>query len=138
MEFYQNGGIFMHTVTLTLVGALVSLAIHITTRARSPRHLDLAAGLVRAGALFGALGTVMGLIETGMALSTIGDLAVWPRALARALPIALYPTAWALLCASPVVAALCVLRFRHARVRESLAPRDGHARLAGNLHATAP
>ncbi len=140
-QFYQDGGIFMHAVTLTLIGALVSIGLHITRRARSDRHLIFAAGLSRAGLLFGGLGAVMGLVELFAALGAIEDLSMWPGALSRATPIALYPLSWALLCAAPVVAAVCVLRFRHAGLHEDISPSQRLStrdHVTGNLRASAP
>ncbi len=140
-QFYQDGGIFMHAVTLTLIGALVSIGLHITSRPRSDRHLNFATGLSRAGLLFGGLGTVMGLIDLFAALGTIPELSMWPGALSRATPIALYPLSWALLCAAPVIAAVCVLRFRHAGLHEEVAASQQPAardHATGNLRAPAP
>ena len=144
-QFYQDGGIFMHAVTLTLIGSFVSMGLHVAsraTKARSARHLDLASNLSKTGILLGALGSLMGCIDVFAAIRTVENLEAWPRAFVHGMQIASYTVAWGLMCAAPVWVLQSLLRFRHDRPQ--LAPRRDEelhaydASAPGNLRASAP
>lgn len=113
-QFYQQGGVFMHLVTLlslAAAGMLAARAVRLRTLANrvlsakpvgAAGDLGLVTALTVAALLCGVLGATFGLMETAGALQTI-DGAMRPDALLRALPIAASPFAWALMLAVPLV-----------------------------------
>ncbi len=127
-EFYQQGGVFMHLVTLLALassGLLLARAVRMRVLARRitagkppppPEHEGLVLGLVVAAGLAGALGATFGLIETCAALRSIAP-EHHMMAVARAVPIALSPLAWSLLLITPLVLARAVLGAVEARLR---------------------
>lgn len=119
-EFYASGGIFMHAVSLTAVAALVAVLLH--GRARrlgddDPKYLRLADRLLVLCVGLGLLGSVMGLTEVFMAVSTVAAEA-HSSALAHGMSIVPTPMSWALLCAIPVWITSTVQRHRSPAVLE--------------------
>lgn len=133
-QFYQQGGVFMHLITLfALVGSglLASRAMRLRGLVRRvtaakppppPEHEGLLVGLMLAAALAGCLGATFGVIETFAALRTVP-----PEhhilALGRAVPLALSPFAWSLMLVIPLVLGRAVVSSVEARLRR-LAARD--------------
>ena len=127
-QFYQQGGVFMHLITLfalTSTGLLASRAVRLrglvrrVTAGKPPppaEHEGLILGLMVAAGLAGALGATFGLIETGAALRSVAPEHQM-MALARALPIALSPFAWSLLLLIPMVLGRAVVGAVEARLR---------------------
>lgn len=127
-QFYQQGGVFMHLITLlalTSTGLLASRAVRLRGLVRRvtagkppppPEHEGLILGLMVAAGLAGALGATFGLIETGAALRSVPP-EHQVMALSRALPIALSPFAWSLLLVIPLVLGRGVVGAVEARLR---------------------
>jgi hypothetical protein len=102
--FYQNGGLFMHFISLGAAVALTAVLLHGRARrigSDKPKLLrlaDRAAGLCVA---FGLLGSVFGLIEMCVALSMVEpELIV--QAATRGGAIVPVTLGWALICAIPI------------------------------------
>ena len=114
MEFYQNGGVFMHVISLGATVALTSVLLYGRSRRMGvdkPGHLSLADRLAGVCVAIGALGAVFGFIEMCYVLSIIEPEA-FRRAAARASGIVVVPVAWSLMCAVPIWIATSVHRAR--------------------------
>lgn len=126
--FYQQGGVFMHLVTLLSLAAAGMLATRaVGLRALAKRvlaarpagggeDLGLVTGLTVAALMCGVLGATFGFMEVASALRTI-DPAQHDAALLRALPIALTPFAWALMLGTPLVLGRAVVATVEGRLR---------------------
>ena len=130
-EFYQHGGLFMHAISLTAIAAVAGIAL----RARAVRRFlnrpveergngatlgsTAAPWVVAAMLVFGALGSAMGWVELMAAVQTVpGDQKL--LAFMRGGQIMIYPLAWSLMIAAPILLCHAVLgRFEH-RVRAAL------------------
>ncbi len=113
-EFYQNGGLFNHFVTISLGFAAASLWF--ARRTNQPRWLATCERALVAGLCFGILGTVLGLADVGQAIRSV------PPEQAAALTavgngIAIIPLAWSLMGGIPLWVLACVGRHRQARAQ---------------------
>jgi hypothetical protein len=126
-QFYQEGGIFMHVVTLLslVTGArLLRRAGGIRRTFRDPaaersrlRWGDpLTPALVATVVLAGMLGTVSGFGEVHAALLTVPP-EVYAMAQSRGSQIALYPLSYALMLAIPLTLGHGLLAYFEARLR---------------------
>jgi hypothetical protein len=126
-QFYQDGGVLMHLVTLLslIAGArLLARAGGIRRMFRDPasqlprlrRGDPLTPALVAAVVLVGALGSVSGWVEVHAALQTIPE-EHWARAFSMGSQIAVYPLMWGLMCAVPLVLGHGVLAYLEGRLR---------------------
>lgn len=126
-QFYQDGGVFMHVVTLLSLVAgirLVRRAGGIRRTFRDPRSErarlrwgdPLTPALVACTVLVGMLGAVLGLSEVQAAISTIPP-ELHSIAEARGSQIAVYPLTWALMLAIPLTLGHGVLAYCEARLR---------------------
>lgn len=111
-QFYQQGGVFMHAVTLLALacgGALAAYTIQRRTHSPSSDVSNgLIRGLLRATLLFGAVGTTFGFMDMFAAVATVPP----PQQIAvvfRALPLVLTPIAWALMLVAPLTLVRTVL-----------------------------
>lgn len=128
-EFYQQGGLFMHLVTLGAMGSTASILLRGIALRRTmnepTRRGALDGGttgwLMLAAVLSGAAGSALGLLEVAHAVQTI-PVEHWPLALSRGLPIAVYPATWSFLVMIPIVFAHAIVRHYEKRVRLALAP----------------
>lgn len=127
VQFYQDGGVFMHVITLfalVCAGLLVRRTGTIRRAFRDPHQqlMRLRRGdvltptLVVACLLAGAAGTGLGWQSVNAALRTI-PYEQWPMAASLGLQITTYPLVWALLCAIPLVLGHGVLRHFEHRLR---------------------
>ena len=128
-QFYQQGGVFMHLVTLLALAStgllaaravrLRGLAQRVTARKPPPRpeHEGLILGLIVAAGLVGTLGATFGFIETFAALRTVPP-EHHMLALCRAVPVALTPFAWSLMLVSPLVLGRATVGAVEARLRQ--------------------
>lgn len=125
-QFYQEGGMFMHVVTLlSLVagGRLLHRASGIRRTFRDPKAErsrlrwgdPLTPALVACMVLTGMLGAVLGLGEVQAALLTIPP-ELYAMAEARGSQIAMHPLTWALVVAIPLTLAHGVLAYLEARL----------------------
>jgi hypothetical protein len=129
-SFYQNGGVFMHVITLGAVVGVTSVLVHGRKRrmgAEDTKLLRLADRVAGVCVALGVLGTVFGLIDMGAALASLDPDAIDPvrfgQAAARGLAIAPTPIGYALMCAIPIWIATTVNRTR----RPAVIPREGAA-----------
>ena len=117
MEFYQNGGVFMHVISLGATAALTSVLLYGRSRRAGvdkPGHLGLADRLAGVCVAIGVLGVVFGFIEMCYALSFVQVEDQFRAAAARAGGIVVVPVAWSLMCAIPIWIATSVHRARAA------------------------
>ncbi len=113
LEFYSNGSVFNHLVTLFCLAALTATGMHAfgPRRAGDPQLLRLAERFAAIGVAAGALGVLFNLVEMGAALATVpAELA--EQASSRAMTIVPIPLIWALMCAIPVWVVTACLRHR--------------------------
>lgn len=127
-EFYQQGGVFMHLITLLSLASAGLLArsavgirglVHRVTAGKpAPAAPDdrLTLAFIVGALMFGTLGTTFGFIETCAALRTVPP-EHHMMALMRAVPITLTPLAWSLLLAAPLVIGRAVVGTIDARLR---------------------
>jgi hypothetical protein len=126
-QFYQEGGVLMHAVTLLSLIAGVRLLRRASgirrtfrdpasQRARLRRGDPLTPALVAAVVLVGALGTVSGWVDVHAALRTV-PTDQWAMAFSFGSQIAAYPLLWGLLCAVPLTLGHGVLALIEARLR---------------------
>ena len=127
-QFYQQGGVFMHLVTLLSLAAAGILATHaVRLRTLAKRVLaakpagesvdfGLVGGLTLAAIMSGVLGATFGFMELAGALRTI-PAAQHDAALLRALPLAVTPFAWALMLGTPLVLGRAVVSSIDNRLR---------------------
>ncbi|MEX1368510.1 MAG: hypothetical protein AB1Z98_35605 [Nannocystaceae bacterium] len=123
-EFYRDGGVFMHVITLlTLItgAGLLRRAGTIRRTFRDPNEqlARLRGGgvsvpsMVAATVMTGLLGTALGWISVQAAVQSVSPDVVFLAA-ARGNAIATYPLVWSLLCAVPLTLGHGVLRhFEH-------------------------
>ncbi|MEM6296809.1 MAG: hypothetical protein AAGA54_36420 [Myxococcota bacterium] len=128
LQFYQQGGVFMHLITLFTLAATVLIAMQglglrdlarATLQGTQPPASatdGLTRGLMVAAVLIGVLGTMFGLMEIAGALQTVPE-AARGNALLRALPIALTTMTWSLMCIIPLVLARAALHSAEVRLR---------------------
>ncbi|MCH9683569.1 MAG: hypothetical protein K0V04_19175 [Deltaproteobacteria bacterium] len=129
--FYQDGGVFMHVITL-LSGIVATVmvrrlgAIHRSfhdPNQRGPRfpHRDvLSPALILAILFTGLLGSAMGWLELSAALRTV-PVDQWPLAVTMGMQVASYTFVWALLCVVPMTIGHGVIGHLETRLRR-LAP----------------
>lgn len=126
-QFYQDGGFFMHVVTLLslLAGArLLRRASGIRRTFRDPASQrsrlrwgdPLTPALVACVVLASMLGTVGGFIDVHGALLTVPP-ELQAIAESRGSQIAMYPLMWGLMVAIPLTLAHGVLAYLEARLR---------------------
>jgi hypothetical protein len=114
LEFYLNGGVFNHFVTIGLAIAASSLVFHARAQGEGmARWLRLADRALLGCIAVGLLGTLMGIIDASAALATI-PADQFLAAGARAAGIAVVPLAWALLGAIPLGIAVAIRDHRHS------------------------
>lgn len=126
-QFYQDGGVFMHVITLLTIftgAGLLRRCGAIRGSNRDPR--EQLAKLSRSGAvapsmlaaivLVGVLGTSLGWVSVYGALATI-DPEYFDIASARGSRIAMYPLVWSLICAVPLIFTHGILRGFEQRLR---------------------
>lgn len=113
IEFYSNGSVFNHVITLFLLAALTAAAMHILgpRRAGEPHLLRLAERFVGIGVATGVLGALFGVIEMNYALGTV-PVEMAEAASHSAMTIVPIPLIWALMCAIPVWITTSCLRHR--------------------------
>lgn len=111
MIFYQNGGFFMHLITITAAVGIAAVVMHARSKkagaeqAQLLRVADRVAGIAVA---FGALGLLFGLLDLCAALSMLDpveaqmDAVKLIQAAARGGGIAPAPLTWSLMCAVPI------------------------------------
>jgi len=126
-QFYQEGGVLMHVVTILslIAGArLLSRAAGIRRMFRDPkaelprlrRGDPLTPALVTAVVLAGMFGSVSGWIEVHAALQTVPQ-DQWLMAFSLGSQIAAYPAMWGLMCAVPLVLVHGVLAYLEGRLQ---------------------
>ena len=110
MQFYLQGGLFMHFVTLSAIAAafytlrsrqLLRGALDTDARKELGRTMELASGYVGLGLAMGLLGTFFGVIETAAAVQSAPteELA---KATMRGLSISLTTLTFATMLAIPL------------------------------------
>lgn len=125
-QFYQDGGVLMHVVTLLslVVGVrLFGRGAGIRRMFRDPkaqlprlrRGDALTPALLAASVLTGLLGTVSGWVDVHTALQTVPE-ELWGRAFSMGSQIAVYPLQWALMCAIPLTLVHGVMGYLEARL----------------------
>jgi len=127
-QFYQQGGVFMHLITLCVIAGVSSLVLRARDARRTmstpqrPTALDggTTPWLIAAGLMFGVAGTLMGVIELAAALRTI-PMESWPMALSRGGQITVYPLTWAMLAFGPLVLVHAGLRHFEGRMKAVVA-----------------
>ena len=126
-QFYQDGGVLMHVVTILSLIAGARLFVRMggirrmfrNPKAELPRLRQgdpLTPALVAAVVLTGMLGSASGWIEVHAALQTVPE-DMWARAFSLGSQIAVYPLVWGLMCAVPLVLAHGVLAYLEGRLR---------------------
>lgn len=126
-QFYQQGGPFMHFISLVAIAVAVSLARRVLAARRTLNdpeaalHLqpNVTPWLIACGIMIGLLGSCMGLMEVSAALRTISP-DQWTNAALRGAPIAMFATQWALITLTPATLAHAVLRHFEHRVDTTL------------------
>jgi hypothetical protein len=126
-QFYQQGGLFMHVISLTALGCIVSIARRAfaarqtTADPKRPAALDggVTPWLAAAGVLMGMGGTAMGIIEGAAALQTIPQ-EMWPMALSRVFQIVTNPLVLATMLFIPILVAHGLLRQFELRISRAL------------------
>lgn len=126
-QFYRDGGVFMHVVSLFTIigGALLVRRVGTIRRSfRDPheqllrlrRGDDLTPTLIVTGLLAGAAGTGLGWLSVTAAIRTV-PYDQWPLAASMGVQVASYPLVWSLLCAVPLVLGHGVLCHFEQRLR---------------------
>ena len=113
-QFYANGGIFMHIISLTLGAAVTSVVLAMRSGALAKArttYLDVADRLAWICVALGLLGSMFGWFDMCAALGMVPPEEL-TGALARAMGIVPVTTAWGLMVGIPVWAAVVVQRFR--------------------------
>ncbi|MEM7153990.1 MAG: hypothetical protein AAF799_14160 [Myxococcota bacterium] len=126
-QFYQDGGVFMHVITLLSIFTAAGL-LHrcgaIRGGSRGPRERlvklsrtgAVAPSMLAAIVMVGLLGTSLGWVSVNAALPSI-DPEHWDIASARGYKIVPYPLVWSLICAAPLTLAHGLLRHFEQRLR---------------------
>lgn len=126
-QFYQDGGVFMHVITLLSLFAgvrLVGRVVGIRRTFRDPseqlarlrRGDSLTVALIATIVLVGGLGTALGWTEVHAALQTV-PTEMWAMAFSMGAKICAYPLVWALLLAVPLTLGHGVLAHFEGRLR---------------------
>lgn len=113
-NFYQQGGVFMHVLSLEAAIAVTAVILHSRARrmgAEHSRYLRFANHVVAIAIATGLLGSLHGLIEMCGMLSMVAP-DKFLAAAARASGIVVVPLAWSLTVAIPLWAAIAVQRAR--------------------------
>ena len=111
IDFYANGGIFNHFVTIGFGVAAASLFF--AWRGAGAKWFDTCGRVLLTCLGLGLLGTAFGVSEVGAAVATVPP-EVAAAATARGLGIAVIPLAWALFGAIPLWILCAVARHRAA------------------------
>lgn len=126
-QFYQDGGVFMHVITLLTIITGIGLVRRATTIRRTFRDPNEQLARLRSGGvafpslaaaivMVGTLATGLGWISVQAAVQTVpGDMAF--LAASRGYGIAAYPLVWSLLCAVPLTLGHGALRHFEQRLR---------------------
>ncbi|MCA9659383.1 MAG: hypothetical protein KC486_13640 [Myxococcales bacterium] len=112
IDFYANGGIFNHFITIGLGVALASL-VFARREGGSERWLAVCERTLVACLGLGLLGSLFGVVEASAALGMVKPEFLMPAA-SRAAGILVIPLCWALLGVIPLGIASTVVRFRKA------------------------
>lgn len=126
-QFYQEGGVFMHVITLLsliVIGVMLRRMRTIQRTFRDPKEQlarlrrgdVLTPALLASMVMAGVLGTALGWIQINEALQTI-PLERWEMARALGERIAINPLVWALSCAVPLTLGHGVVRVLEERLR---------------------
>jgi hypothetical protein len=126
-SFYQDGGVFMHVVTLLTAFVAIGMVRRVGTMRRAFRSPTEQLGplrqagaavpsLVAAIVMAGTLGTALGWIEVHAALLTV-PRDQWMLAGSLGLRISTYPLVWSLLCAIPLMLGHGAMRHFEQRLR---------------------
>lgn len=117
VEFYKNGGIFNHLVTVGLGMAVAALVFHARARKHEPERaaawLTLCDRTLLTCIGLGLLGVLFGTFDASAVLLTLPPEKVLEPAL-RVLGLLGIPLTWALLGTFPLWIVSTVLRFRQA------------------------
>ena len=116
LQFYSNGGVFMHVITLAAGAAVTALILNRRGRelgqaADDQRLLGLADRLAWLCLALGMLGSLFGCFDFFMALQFV-PAEEFTKASLRGLGIIPVTTAWALMVGIPIWAAAGVQRAR--------------------------
>ncbi|NVB40127.1 hypothetical protein G6O69_19935 [Pseudenhygromyxa sp. WMMC2535] len=117
IQFYINGGVFNHAITITAAIGVLALALHaraLKLGQTSDDGLRVVDRLVVLCVGFGLLGTLFGSIDLAAALQTI-PAADYDLGRARGMTLVVIPLAWSLMCAIPLWIASTVQSRRPAR-----------------------
>jgi hypothetical protein len=119
MQFYFNGGVFMHVITLAAAAAVGTLVFHARVRRHGPddpKLLSFAERLAWLCVAVGLLGSAFGLVEMNGAMSSLDPEAFTPvtydQVRARAMTIVPTTLSWGLMCAIPLWLVASVRRVR--------------------------
>ena len=122
-QFYQDGGLFMHVVSLTALASTFFVAKSaLMVRKSEPRAVEpridptlrLATHLAWLTLPIGLLGTMFGMMEVAGALLRAPE-PVALKHIAQGLAISLNTSAWATMVAISLLFAAVVTRYRHGR-----------------------
>lgn len=116
--YYQNGGVFMHFISLGAAVALTSVLLHGRARrmgSDDPRLLRLADRFAWLCVAVGLLGSVFGLSEMCAALNMV-EPELFAQAALRGAGIVPITLGWGLTCAIPIWTATAVYRVRRPAV----------------------
>jgi len=110
-EFYSNGGVLMHVITLSAAISAAAILLHGRSRrmgSEDTKLLGLAERMAGLALAVGVLGSLFGLVEMCAALQWIeGDKLEPALRAGRIVPIT---AEWGLMCAIPLWAAATVFR----------------------------
>lgn len=128
-SFYETGGLYMHPITLFSIIAAAMIvrrghalykivagrgsASELTTLRRDD---TVTRGLLLIAVAIGVLGMLTGVMEAGIALTTVPAEQQWP-AFVRVIAILPTPGIWALTCTLPLMLAHTVLQHLGTRLR---------------------
>ncbi len=107
--FYQNGGLFMHFITVTGAVALAAVLLHGRIQRMGAQDRDMlrvADRVAAIGVAIGLTGMLFGCFDLFMALTMIDpatiDAVRLMQAAARGASLAPIPLAWGFVCAVPI------------------------------------
>ena len=110
-EFYQNGGVLMHAITLCAAISMAAVLLHGRSRrlgSDDTKLLSLSERMAGLALAIGVLGTLFGVVEMCAALATIeGDMVSLALRAGQIVPITLE---WGLMCAIPLWGVATVFR----------------------------